>query len=195
LTERIGVLGGSFDPPHIGHAIVAQDLVEVLSLNRLLVVPSARPPHREVVLGERDRLALVRRMFEDVPQIEVNDLEHARPGPSYTVDTLRQLHEEMPGARLVLIMGTDQLAVLDTWHEYDRLPHLAEIAVMRRGGEEPRLPTGVGDIEYIVVNVTRVDVSASRIRERLKVGRSIRFLVPESIRPDIERAWVEATTC
>lgn len=189
------MLGGSFDPPHVGHAIVAQDLVERLKLDRLLVMPAADPPHRRVALGSGERLALVRRLFEGVPKIEVSDLEYKRPGPSYTVDTLQQLHEVKPDARVILIMGADQMAVIDTWHEYGRLPHLAEMAVMRRDGEEPRLPTGVQDMEYTIVNVTRIDVSASRVRERLKDGRSIRFLVPESIRPDIERAWVEATRC
>ncbi len=189
--RRVGVLGGTFDPPHVGHAIVAQDLVERLALDRLLVVPAAHPPHRSASLAPEVRLALTRRLFAAAARIEVSDLEHRRPAPSFTVDTLAALREGDPEAEHVLVMGADQLAVIDTWHEWRRLPELASIAVMRRSGEEPRLPHGVTGIEYIAVDVTRVDVSASRIRERLTDGRSIRFLVPESIRDEVERAWRE----
>lgn len=187
--ERLGVLGGTFDPPHVGHAIVARDVVEGLELDRLLVVPAPDPPHRSFVLPARTRLALVRRLFEDCLPIEVSDLEFRREGPSYSVRTLETLRERHPGAELVLVIGADQFAVLDTWHEHERLPDLARIAVMRREGETPAPPDGMDPIDYIAVHVTRIDLSASRIRERLRAGKSIRFLVPESIRPDIERAW------
>lgn len=192
---RIGVLGGSFDPPHVAHAILAQELAEVLDLDRLLVVPAANPPHRDVVLDPELRLSLVRRLFDGATGIEVSDIEYQRPGPSYTVDTLDALRSSLPGAHLVLIMGSDQFAVLDTWRDFERLPELARIAVMRRAGEEPEPPPGVPEIEYTVVDVVRIDVSASQIRERLRTGRSVRFLVPESIRADIEREWVESTKC
>lgn len=187
--ERIGVLGGTFDPPHVAHAIVAQDLVEGLALDRLLVVPAPDPPHRSFELPAATRLELVRRMFEGVSRIEVSDLEYGREGPSYTVRTLETLRELHPEAELILVMGTDQFAELDTWHEPGRLAELARIAVMRRQGDDPRPPDGMDPIEYIAVHVTRIDLSASRIRERLGAGKSIRFLVPEAIRLDIERAW------
>jgi len=193
--ERVGVLGGSFDPPHVAHAILAQELSETLELDRLLVVPAADPPHRDVVLPSQVRLGLVRRLFSGAAGIEVSSLEYERPGPSYTVDTLEALRGMLPGAHIVLIMGTDQFAVLDTWRSFERLPELAEIVVMRRLGEEPKPPPGVDEIEYTVVDVVRIDVSASQIRERLRLGRSIRFLVPETIRADIEREWVESTKC
>ena len=173
----------------MGHAIVAQDVIEGLALDRLLVVPAPDPPHRRFVLPARTRLELTRRMFDGVPRIEVSDIEFGRPGPSYTVRTLETLRGLHPDAMLVLVIGADQFAVLDTWHEHDRLPGLARIAVMRREGETPRPPDGMDPIEYIAVHVTRIDLSASRIRERLRAGESIRFLVPESIRPDLERAW------
>lgn len=187
--ERLGVLGGTFDPPHVGHAIVAQDVVEGLELDRLLVVPAPDPPHRSFELAARTRLDLVRRLFDGAPRIEVSDLEYRREGPSYTVRTLEALRERHPDAELFLVIGADQFAVLDTWHEYGRLPRLARIAVMHREGETPGPPDGMDPIEYIAVHVTRIDLSASRIRERLRAGKPIRFLVPESIRPDIERAW------
>lgn len=188
---RIGILGGTFDPPHIGHAIVAQELVERLTLDRLLVVPAAEPPHRAVRLGPEVRLGLVRRLFAGVAEIEVSDIEHRRAGPSYTIDTLEALRRTRPDAEWVLVMGADQFEVLDTWARWRELSSLARIAVMRRAGAEPNAPAGVGEIDYIAVDVTRIDVSASMVRERLRSGRSIRFIVPESIREDIERAWAE----
>lgn len=187
--ELLAVLGGTFDPPHVGHAIIAQDLVEELGLDRLLLVPSAAPPHRTAVLPAEVRLALVTRLFADTPEIEVSDLELRRPGPSYTVDTLDEIRRVRAPRRLYCVIGADQLKVIDTWHEYRRLPELAKIAVMRRNGEEPRLPDSVDRIAYIGVNVTRVDVSASQVRARLREGRPIRYMVPESIRDEVEGAW------
>jgi len=190
-AERIGLFGGTFDPPHVGHAIVAQDLVEGLGLDRLLVVPAPQPPHREAVLSAAVRARLVERMFEGVDRIEVSRVEFGRPGPSYAVDTLEALGRAYPGAELVLAIGADQLAAIDTWHRWEALPRLATVAVMRREGESPALPDDVREFPYITVDVTRIDLSASRIRDRLREGRSIRFLVPESIREEIDRVWQE----
>ena len=130
-------------------------------------------------------------MLEGYESIVVDDLEYDRGEASYAVDTLRELERRRPDAEYTLVIGADQLAAIDTWHEFRSLPELATIAVMRRDGEEPTLPDGAPDIPYITIDVTRIDLSASRIRERLARGLSIRFLVPESIRTDIERAWNE----
>jgi nicotinate-nucleotide adenylyltransferase len=187
--ERLAILGGTFDPPHIGHAIIAQDLVEELELDRLLVIPAAAPPHRTAELPPDVRFELTSCLFRDAPRIEVMDLELRRLGPSYTVDTLTEIRRTRSPARLFCIIGADQLRVIDTWKDYRRLPDLAEIAVMRREGEEPKLPTSAGSIAYITVHVTRIDVSGSRVRDRLGENRSIRYLVPETIRDEVERAW------
>jgi nicotinate-nucleotide adenylyltransferase len=190
-AERVGVFGGTFDPPHLGHAIVANDLVERLDLDRLLVVPAPRPPHRGAVLDATTRLELTRAVFEGCERIEVSDLEFGRPGSSYAVDTLQDVRRRFPEADVTMVIGADQLAAIDTWHDWRRLPDLARIAVMHREGEDPKRPDGAGDFPYIAVDVTRIDLSASRIRDRLQRNESIRFLVPESIRGDIERAWRE----
>jgi len=188
-AARIGILGGTFDPPHIGHAIVATDLIERLDLDLLLVIPAARPPHREPIFSGEARLGFSRRMFDGVERVEVSDLEFRRADPSYAVLTLEELRHRYPDATLIIAMGTDQFAAIDTWHEFEKIPALARIAVMRRAGDEPRLPDEAGDLPYIEVDVTRIDLSASTIRRRLEAGKPIRFLVPESIREDIERAW------
>lgn len=188
---RVGVFGGSFDPPHVGHAIVAKDLLEQLHLDRLLVIPAGVPPHRSVALPASVRLDLAQKMFRGLASIEVSDLEQDLVKPAYTIDTLRALVSRFPDSKFVLVMGVDQFSVIDTWKDFEKLPELAEIAVMRRDGDEPMRSARTGEIEYIVVDVMRMDVSSSQVRQRLREGRSIRFLVPDSILQDIERAWTE----
>ncbi len=187
--RRTGILGGSFDPPHAGHVSVARDLLEELRLDRLLVIPAGDPPHREVTLSAHVRLDLTRRAFADLPGIEVSPMEIERAGPSYTVDTLEALARRFPADRLVLAMGADQFAAIHRWERWRRLPELARIAVMPRGGGEPAPSPESMPIEYVVAHVTRVDISASRIRQRLEDGRSVHLLVPETIRHQVERAW------
>lgn len=186
------MLGGTFDPPHVGHAIVAQDVLEVLELDRLLVVPASRPPHREARLPAELRYELVRDLFRGTPGIEASDLELRREGPSYTVDTLEALRREMTPAELYLVIGSDQLAVIRTWHRWRELPDLARVAVLARPGHEPPHEADGSFLPYVEVEVTRVEISSTRIRKRLDAGRSVRFLVPERIRERVERAWAAA---
>ena len=187
--RRTGILGGSFDPPHVGHVAVARDLIGELHLDRLLVIPAGDPPHREVMLPAEVRLDLTRRAFADASGIEVSSMEIERPGPSYTVDTLEALARRFPSDQLFLVMGADQFAEIQRWKRWRRLPELARIAVMPRGGRVPAPSPESTPIKYVVANVTRVDISASRIRQRLEEGRSVHLLVPETIRHDVERAW------
>ena len=184
----LGVFGGTFDPPHVGHVIVASDLVEALDLDRLLVVPSARPPHRSTALDAGTRLALARAAFAGEPRIEVCDVEYRRGGPSYTVDTLEWIHREWKPARLFLVVGADQYEGFGGWRDPERILALAELAVMRRDGADPRADAG---IPFRHVDVTRVDLSSTEVRRRLAAGESIRYRVPDAILADVERAWRE----
>lgn len=187
---RIGVFGGTFDPLHVGHRIVAIDVVEGLSLDRLVIVPAARPPHRATTLPGDVRLALTRRAFAENPRVEVSDIEFRREGPSYTVGTLERIGAAHPGDRLFLVMGSDQYEGLSDWRRPDRIVELAELAVMRRAGRRI-----VADERYPFqpVDVTRVDLSSTEIRRRLDAGRSVRYLVPDVILEDVERSWAERT--
>lgn len=189
--SRVGVLGGTFDPPHVGHLVVAQDVHEALRLDRLLVVPAPRPPHRSAVLPARLRYELVRRCFQGDERIEVSDVEFRREGPSYTVDTLAVIRRELDPEELWCVIGADQLRELEAWHEPERLPELARLAVISRAGELPRPDEASVDLPFEPVPVTRVELSSTRIRERLEAGLSVRYLVPESIREPLERAWRE----
>jgi nicotinate-nucleotide adenylyltransferase len=189
MPRRVGLLGGTFDPPHVGHLIVAQDTVESLDLDVLIVIPAARPPHREAVLDAGTRLALIRDAFRDHPRIEVSDVELRRPGPSWTVDTLEWASRELDADVLYLVVGADQYRSFGTWREPGRILELARLAVMTRPGEEIE----GSEPPYERVDVTRVDLSSTRIRRRLDEGRSVRYMVPEPIRERIERAWTAAT--
>jgi len=186
--RRIGVFGGAFDPPHVGHLVVAQDVIERLGLDLLLVIPSARPPHRDAVLGAAERLSLARTAFGDDPRIEVSDIELIRPGPSWTVDTLEEIRKLWKPDELLLVVGVDQYLSFDSWRDPERILELADLAVMPRDGElpreDPRYP-------FVVAPVTRVDVSSTRVRDRLSEGLSVRYLVPGSIRERLEEIWSE----
>lgn len=173
---RLGIFGGTFDPPHIGHLIVAQDAHAALNLDRVIFVPAAVPPHKRTVriTAAAIRLEMLRAAIAGNPIFDVDDLELRREGPSYTVDTLRALRARTPEATLVLLLGADQYRDLHTWHESAEIRRLAEIAVLARGGVT--LADGVP-----VTDVTRIDVSGSAIRRRVAEGLPIRYLVPEPV--------------
>lgn len=192
MGPRLGMLGGTYDPVHIGHGVVAQDVVEELELDRLLVVPAGRPPHREAVLPAPARYEITRRVFAGDDRIDVCDLELRREGPSYTVDTLARIREELDPETLFCVIGIDQLRELDTWHRPERIPELAQLVVMSRGGEEPSPDDAPLDLPYRTLRVTRVDLSSTRVRRRLRAGETVRYLVPDSVRERVEEAWARA---
>lgn len=190
MPGRVGIFGGTFDPPHIGHLVVTQDALERLELDRLIVVPAGTPPHREAVLEAETRLELVRLAFEGDGRIRVSDVELRREGPSWTVDTLEWARRELDPEVLFLIVGADQLRSFKSWKEPDRILGLARLAVMTRPGEE----LGGTDVPHEVIEVTRVDLSSTQVRRRLEEGRSIRYMVPERIRLAVEQAWSARST-
>jgi nicotinate-nucleotide adenylyltransferase len=194
---RLGIFGGTFDPPHVGHLIVAQDAREQLALDRVIFVPAAQPPHKigREISGAELRLEMLQRAVALDPAFYVDDLELRRPGPSYTVDTLRELRRRQPDAELFLLLGADQFAEIRTWREAEMLPALARIAVLTRAGESGTAsrpagtdtPDDTAPIDAITVAVTRIDLSASDVRRRVAEGRSIRHLVPREVAQSIHR--------
>ena len=185
---RIGVFGGTFDPPHIGHLLLASDAREALRLDRLTFVPAAIQPFKigtPPVASSRDRFEMVRLAVADDANYMVDETEIDRKGLSFTVDTLEQLSKRNPGAELFLLLGEDALAGVDKWKNPERIRELATLAVMRRSGPEgsPVAPISAG---AIAVSTRRVDVSSTEIRERLRAGKSIKGFVPESVERFIE---------
>lgn len=166
---RVGVFGGEFDPPHLGHLAVVRTARDQLGLDRVLVVPASRPPHREQSpTPAGDRLRMAELTFAGEPRTEVSRIELDRDGPSYTVDTLRHL----AGAdELVLIVGADQ--DMQQWHEWDEILRLAEVAVAPRGRHLGWDGTGVTELE-----MEPVDLSSSWVREALATGGGTDAVVP-----------------
>ncbi len=188
--KRIGILGGTFDPPHIGHLWLATLAADSLGLSRVLLMPAARPPHKvgSPVSNAADRVLMTRLAIAGDPLLDVSLIEMERPGPSYTVDSLLELRASLGGdASLVLIMAADSLAEIGTWREPDRILELAEWAVGPRPGAE--LPDRGALGERFGANASRIhlldgpalDVSSSEIRGRVAAGRSIRYLVPAAV--------------
>jgi nicotinate-nucleotide adenylyltransferase len=181
---KLGLLGGTFDPPHIGHLIAAQDALQVLGLERVALVPAAVPPHKQdrPVTPVNHRLAMLRLALAGDPRLILETLELERVGPSYTVDTLRILAAR--GHELYLLMGTDQYAEFATWREPSQVRRLATLGVLRRAGEDAgagEFPDDVGYLPVRDVPVTRIDVSSTLIRDAVAAGRAIRYLVPAPV--------------
>ena len=189
MSPRLGVMGGTFDPPHVGHLWLATLAVDAMALDRLLIVPAARPPHKPggPLSPAEDRLAMVRLAVDDDPRLEVSTIEVEREGPSYTVDTLEAVRGANPGAELVLVMAADSLAGISTWRLPERLLELAEWAVGPRPGSAPPAAEELarqlgGDVRRIhLLDGPALDVSATEIRARVAAARAIRYLVPRSV--------------
>lgn len=187
---RLGILGGTFDPPHVGHLLLAVDAYEALALDKLIFVPAAAQPLKAAAPASAspgDRLAMVKLAVGDDPRFEVSEVEIRRGGLSYTVETLETLAAENPGAELVLILGMDALAALDRWKSPARIRELARLAVLTRHEGGPS-EAGIGGAGVTVVGTRRLDVSSSEIRQRLREGKPIRGFVAESVERYISTA-------
>lgn len=183
---NVGIFGGTFDPPHLGHLVAAQDACVTLSLDKFLFVPAAQPPHKVQarVSSAAVRLEMVRAAIADNPRFAVSTIELDRAGPSYTVDTLRQLRTDFPQATLFLLIGVDQVKEFSTWREPDEVARLADIAMLTRGGEE--LSAQAGFVRKSVP-VTRLDISSTLIRTRIAKHQPVRYLVPSAVHEIIRR--------
>lgn len=186
---RLGVFGGSFDPPHVGHLLAASDAVEALALDRLLFVPAAVSPFKHGVTATppADRLAMVRLLAGEDPRFEVDPIEIDRAGLSYTVDTLAALAARHPDATLYLLVGEDVLPTFAQWREHARILSLARLAVVRRGDAEVAA-AGDGVPPHVPLPPRRVDVSSTEVRDRARAGRPLRGFVPDAVAAYIERA-------
>jgi nicotinate-nucleotide adenylyltransferase len=183
---RTGVFGGAFDPPHLGHLVAASDACRILRLDVLLLVPSAVHPFKagRMRTPAALRLEMVAAAVAGDGRMAADGLELERPGPSYTVDTLREVRRRDPAGELFFLTGADNLRDLPSWREPDEILRLATLAVLSREGEGA---AGAPGVPAVAVPVTRVDVSATEIRRRVAAGDPIRYLVPEPVRAIIER--------
>lgn len=200
----IGIFGGTFDPVHYGHLRPLLEVRDALHLDEVRLIPCYIPPHR-VTPGATpaQRLAMLQLAVDEIPGFVIDERELQRGGPSYMVDTLQSLRDEVGNAPLCLILGMDAFIKLDTWHEWQRLIELAHIVVMQRPGSD--MPSGA--VAQLVTNhrvnssselpqsaagsiwfqpVTQLNIAATAIREQVAQGRDIRFLVPEAVRQYVD---------
>jgi nicotinate-nucleotide adenylyltransferase len=180
---RIGVLGGTFDPIHVGHLAAAHAAIDCARLDRVLVIPTGVPPHRApTVAGAEDRLEMARLATAGDKRIEVSDMELRRPGVSYTVDTLRELHALHPDDDLFLILGWDAAKLLGSWHEPDEVRRLARLVVVTRPGTGSPATTS-----EILCERPTPDISGSELREQIARGEPVGDCLP----PAVERYIAE----
>jgi nicotinate-nucleotide adenylyltransferase len=187
-VARIGILGGAFNPPHIGHLVCAQEALVQLELDKVVLIPVGRAPHRELRPdpGAELRVELTEAAVHGDERFEVSRIELEREGPSYTVDTLRALREQSPKDEHFLILGGDQAAALGSWHEPEQVLELATVAVVERaswsrnaiGIKIGRL-AGARAVRYI--EMPAIQISSSLIRRRVASGQPIRYLVPTGV--------------
>lgn len=185
--RRIGVFGGTFDPLHVGHLVAAQEVMEAMELDRVLLVPAAHPPHKgsKGLTPGAERVRMVREAVADDTRFDVCDLEVKRGGVSWTVDTLRELRRTHGDDRLYLVLGADQWHTFGTWRDPEEVARLATVVVMTREGVGASKDMGLGVAPLpppAEVAVPRIDISSTDIRRRVREGRSIRYLVPEAVR-------------
>jgi nicotinate-nucleotide adenylyltransferase len=194
-VARIGILGGSFNPPHLAHLVCASEAAAQLELDRVLLTPVARPPHKDAESdpGPLERLELCRLAVAGDARLGVCDVEVLRGGPSYTVDTLRELHARTPEDDLTFIVGGDIALGLPGWHEPDAVLGLARLAVAERSGADhqhvaARLRERFPDVSPpLFFDMPRLDISSSQIRRRIAHGAPIRYLVPDPVAERIAR--------
>ena len=197
---RVGILGGTFDPPHVGHLAVAQDAWSRIPLDRVLFVPAAVPPHKvgAVSTPAELRLEMVRAAIAGNDRFEASDIELSRSGPSYTVDTLRELTKRQPAAELFLLLGADQFRELATWRDPAAISRLATLVLIPRGEEDSTAALAAArdalpeDARVTALEATRIDVSSTEIRRRRAGGEPIRYLVPDDVLRVIEREGLYA---
>lgn len=207
MVRVIGILGGTFDPVHHGHLRCALEVQQECGLEKVRFIPCGQPPHRRQPAADAARrLAMLEAATSDHPGFEIDTRELRRDGPSYTVDTLLSLRQELPDVSLCLLLGMDAFLGLPSWSRWERLIELAHLIVMCRPGADPasaaaplrelletrrvdeprelrRRPAGL----ILLQPVTQLDISASRIRDSIARGRSVRYLLPDRVLDHIRR--------
>jgi len=184
-TMKIGILGGTFDPIHYGHLILGEQVQVQLGLDRVLFVPTYRPPHKDSrrILAAPHRLKMATLAVRGNRRFVVSDIEVRRRGTSYTVDTLRAIKKRYPGARLYFICGSDLVSEIPTWKDVEEIHRLARFVLAKRPGYGRRL----SGRHYRKIRVAQVDISSSSIRRLVRQGRSVKYLTPESVVRYIQR--------
>jgi nicotinate-nucleotide adenylyltransferase len=200
VSGAVGVLGGAFNPPHLGHLLLAQEAIGALGLDELILVPTGVAPHKRIEPepGAEVRLEMTRRAVAGAERMRASDLEVEREGPSFAYRTLELLADELPGSDLIFVMGADVAAGLGGWRRPERVLELARVAIAEREGvrreDVDSTLSRLGASERAaVVSMPKVGISSSMIRERIAAGRPIRWMVPDPVLGLIEEHGLYAT--
>ena len=182
---KFGILGGSFNPVHLGHLLLAQEAKEMLGLERVFFIPYSQPPHKSAdgLLQSSHRLEMIRLAIRGNPSFEASDIEMKRGGVSYSVDTLRHLRKEFPSASFYFLIGSDAFQGLYAWKEAEELFRLCRFVI----AERPRFPLKDLPPQILRLPMPQLDISSKDIRQRLEEGKSIQYLVPEPVRDYLEK--------
>ncbi len=180
---KLGIFGGTFNPIHYGHLINAEFIRSDFDLDRIILVPARYPVHKSLA-GEvpaEERYAMAALAVGSAPEYEVSRIEIDRKEPSYTITTVHALQKQYPGSELHLIVGMDSLNTIDTWRETERLLNQVSLIVMRRPGEGPAADIDLGGCGVRYADNPLIDISSTAVRERIRWGRSVRFLLPDAV--------------
>lgn len=188
MGRAVGVLGGAFNPPHIGHLVLAQEAISTLALDELILIPTGEAPHKRIdpEPGPAIRLAMAEAAVAGVDGLSASDVEVGREGPSYAYRTLELLSDELPGSQLTFVMGADVAAGLATWRRPERVLELARIAVADRPGvAREAVDAALGGLDggrqVGTVEMPEIGVSSTMIRDRVAAGKPVRWLVPPAV--------------
>lgn len=178
MKKRVGILGGTFDPPHIGHLIIANEVLQELELDEVRFMPNQEPPHKEKTAGvtDLDRLNMLELATSGQPAFKIETIEMERPGRSYTYDTIVLLKEREPDTQFYFIIGADMIEYLPKWRNIDQLVRLVRFVGVNR-------PAYSHQTKYPVqfVEIPEIHISSSLIRERLEKKRSVKYLIPDAV--------------
>ncbi|PMC39701.1 nicotinic acid mononucleotide adenylyltransferase [Bacillus sp. UMB0899] len=190
MSKKIGILGGTFDPPHLGHLLIASEVRQALQLSEIWFIPNQIPPHKQTDhFTESDhRLNMITIAVKDHPEFSVNTIELEREGPSYTYDTLRLLTEEFPNHTFYFIIGADMIEYLPNWHKIDEVIKLVTFVGVKRSGYETKTPYPVMEVE-----IPLFEVSSTMVRERFRTGGNTEFLIQDNVRRYIEENHLYGT--
>lgn len=187
--QRIGILGGTFNPIHLGHVIAAQEVLYKMKLDSIIFIPSGSPPHKNdsQLASARDRYEMVKLAIKDNDNFLISDIEINRIGKTYTYDTLVELHKMYYGNKLYFIIGFDALREIDMWRKAEDLFKLTEFIVVNRGNRSGEMEYEIEKKESLyggkihVVDIPNIGISSTEIRRRLKEGEAIRYLVSDDV--------------
>jgi len=176
--SRIGLMGGTFDPPHLGHLLIAEQAREQLELDEIWFLPAAIPPHKAGFSDATHRIEMTRLAIEDDAAFRLDLIEFERDEPSYTVETMRRLRERYPDHTFFFLIGADSLDALERWADYETLVRLVTFGAVARPGSRYRIPP---DADVRTIDMPQLEISSTDLRERVKRRKSIKYLVPAAV--------------